>query len=234
MTATADDLDARLVAWMSDHRSELDTLMAQEASRAVHMEFLAAESGELPDRDTRLGRAREASMRAWLRHLARAVAAELPGAPADLVERLERYTAAHQERREAYELEEEALLERVGRSNDPDADRRDVGLASHAALFAEALAAETGCAGEGTPPPTFARRVATRSRADQRRRREVEAEARAAWSADPSPMEDRPATAGERVEPDEARVAQAAAVWAHVLVLTESLAAELAGPPPAG
>jgi hypothetical protein len=230
VSATADDLDARLVAWMSDHRADLDTLMAQEASRAVHMEFLAAESGDLPDRDTRLGRAREASIRAWLRHLVRAAGAEMPGAPPDLVGRMERYMAAQQERREAYELEEGALLERVGRSNDPEADHRDVSLAAHCALFAEALAAETGCAGDETPPPTFARRVATRSRAAQRRRREVEAEARAAWSADPSPMEDRPATAGERVEPDEARVAQAAAVWAHVLVLTESLAAELAEP----
>ena len=73
----------------------------------------------------------------------------------------------------------------------------------------------------------FARAVAARSRAAQRRRRDLEAEARLAWSSAPPPDADRPATAGERVEPDDARIAQAAAVWAHVLVLTESLAAEL-------
>jgi len=229
MTATADGLDARLVAWMTEHRPHLDTMMAQEASRAVHMEFIAAEGGELPDRATRLGRAREASARAWLRHLAHAAAAVLPGVPADLAGRLERYMAAHQERREAYELEEEALLERIGRSADPDADARDAGLAAHGALFAEALAAESGLAGD-VPAPAFARRVAARSRAAHGRRRAVEAEARAAWSADPAPMERRPATAGERAEPDEARVVQAAAVWAHVLVLTESISQELAAP----
>lgn len=229
MTATADDLDARLVAWMTEHRPDLDALMAQEASRAVHLEFLAAEGGELPDRSMRLGRAREASVRAWLRHLAHAAAAVMPGAPPDLAGRLERYMAGQQERREAYELEEGALLEKVGRSADPEADARDVSLASYGALFAEALAAESGCAGD-VPAPAFARRVAARSRAAQRRRRGVEADARAAWSADLAPMEGRPATAGERVEPDEARVAQAAAVWAHVLVLTESIGRELAEP----
>ncbi len=227
MSARTDGLDERLLAWMTAHRADLDTLMAQEGSRAVHMEFLAAESGDLPDRDTRLGRARDASIRAWLRHLARAAAAELPGAPDDLAERLERRLAAGGERREAYELEEAAALERVGRSADPEADRRDVALAAHTALFAEALATESGCAGEDIAPAAFARAVAARSRAAQRRRRDLEAEARLAWSSAPPPDADRPATAGERVEPDDARIAQAAAVWAHVLVLTESLAAEL-------
>ncbi|MEQ9337798.1 MAG: hypothetical protein RJQ03_11465, partial [Miltoncostaeaceae bacterium] len=65
------------------------------------------------------------------------------------------------------------------------------------------------------------------------RRRQVEAEARAAWGRDPAPMEGRPATAGERVEPDEMRVVQAAAVWAHVLVLTEALAEVLGSDPAA-
>jgi hypothetical protein len=226
MTAAAGPLDERLVAWMTDNRPELDRLMAQEASRSVHLEFLAAEGGELPDRAMRLDRAREASIRAWLRHLSRAAGAVLPDAPADLPERIERYMAAHQERREALELEEQAALDRVGRSADPEADRRDVSLASYATLFAEALAVESGCAGDMSAP-AFARRVAGRSRAAQSRRRAVEAEARAAWSADPAPMESRPATAGERAGPDEARVIQAAAVWAHVRTLTESLAAEI-------
>lgn len=233
MTTTADDLDARLVAWMTDNRPKLDVLMAQEASRSVHLEFIAAEGGELPDRALRLSRAREASIRAWLRHLAGAAEAEMPDAPADLAGRLERYMAAQQERREAYELEEQAFLDRFGRSADPEADARDVNLAGHTSLFAEALAAETGCAGD-EPAPNFARKVAGRARAAARRRRKVEAEARAAWGKDPAPMEGRPATAGERAEPDEMRVVQAAAVWAHVLVLTEALAEVLGGAPPAG
>ncbi len=120
MTTAADELSGRLVAWMSEHRPALDALMAEEASRAVHLEFIAAEGGELPDREARLARAREASIRAWLRHLARAAAAEIPGAPADLAPGLERRMAAHQERREAYELEEQALLAGLGRSNDPE------------------------------------------------------------------------------------------------------------------
>lgn len=230
MTTTADDLDVRLVAWMSDHRPALDALMAQEASRSVHLEFIAAEGGDLPDRAQRLGRAREASIRAWLRHLAGAAQAVLPGAPPDLAGRLERFMAAQQERREAYEIEEWAFLEKFGRSADPEADERDVSLAGYTSLFAEALASESGCAGDG-PAPDFARRVAARARAAARRRRQVEAEAREAWGKDPAPMEGRPATAGERVEPDEIRVAQAAAVWAHVLVLTEALAEVLGGAP---
>ncbi|MEQ9337372.1 MAG: hypothetical protein RJQ03_09290, partial [Miltoncostaeaceae bacterium] len=161
MTTTADDLDARLVAWMSEHRPDLDVLMAQEASRSVHLEFLAAEGGDLPDRALRLSRAREASIRAWLRHLARAAQAVLPDATPDLAGRLERYMADQQERREAYELEEQAFLERFGRSADPDADVRDVSLAGHTSLFAEALAAVTGCGG-GEPAPNFARKVAGR------------------------------------------------------------------------
>ena len=232
MTAAADDLAARLVAWMAAHRHGLDRLMAAEASRSVHLEFIAAEGGDLPDREARLARAREASIRAWLRHLGGAAEAELPGAPADLGSRIERYMSAGQERREAYELEEHAARERAGRSGDPEADRRDADLAAHAALFAEALAAEGG-AGDEAAAPAFARRVARRSRAAQAERRRIEAEARAAWRADPAPMEDRPATAGERAEPDEARVAQAAAVWAHVRTLAGALAAELERPDPA-
>ena len=88
VSAPASGLADRLVDWMAANRSSLDELMAQEGSRAIHEEFILAEGGTLPDRSARIARARTASARAWMRHLAQAVAAELPGTPPDLADRL--------------------------------------------------------------------------------------------------------------------------------------------------
>ncbi|HSJ74395.1 MAG TPA: hypothetical protein VK904_08770 [Miltoncostaeaceae bacterium] len=207
-------LAERLVAWMAADRAGLDALMAEEGSRAVHEEFLLAEGGTLPDLRACLGRARGASARAWTRHLARGVEAVWCDAEPGLAGRVERWSAAHPERLEALALEERAAAERRGASGDPDADERDAELIAHCRLFAEALASQAPSL-EAEPPPEFARRVAVRAREQEGRRRQVEAEAAAAW--EPGPGTDDP------------RAREAAAVWAHVRVLAEALEQELPG-----
>jgi hypothetical protein len=233
VSAPAPGLAGRLVDWMAANRASLDELMAQEGSRAIHEEFILAEGGVLPDRPARIARARGASARAWMRHLAQALAAELPGTPADLPERLTAWLNANGERHEALVLEETAVLERRGASGDPEADRRDVELTAAARLFAEGFAtlAVPGD-GLGEPPAGFGRRVAAWSRGAEERRRAVEREALHAWGG----AADRPemtAAAGAAPEPDALRVREAAAVWAHVRVTAEALEAALAAPPEA-
>ncbi len=225
MSAPADGLAAELVGWMADHRPELDARMAEEASFAIHEEFMLAESGTLPDRATRIERARQASARAWMRHLGRGLTAVWPEAEPDLAERIERWAAEHRERREALILEEEAIAERRGASGDPQADQRDAELAAHCRFFAETLATvATPIVESGESPPEFARRVAVWSREQAAWRREIEAQARAAWGAAAHPGADQALTAAQSArELDEARVQEAAAVWAHVRVLAEAL-----------
>ena len=225
MTASESGLADRLVEWMSDNRPELDARMSEEASFAIHEEFMLAEGGTLPDRATRIGRARQASARAWIRHLGRGLVAVWPDAEPDLAARIERWSADHRERREALTLEEQAVTDRRGASGDPPADRRDAEIAAHCRYFAEALATLSGPIAEsGETPPEFSRRVAAWARSRERRRREIEAEARAAWGAAPHPGSDQPLSAAEAApEPDEMRVQEAAAVWAHVRVLAEAL-----------
>jgi hypothetical protein len=209
--SAADGLADRLVAWMAANRDGLDAMMTQEGSRAVHEEFLMAEGGTLPDMRARVERARGASARAWMRHLARGLEHEWEGAGPGLSGRVEGWTAGHGERLEALVLEERAVVERRGASGDPEADRRDAELLAHGRLLAEAVASHAPALA-GEPPPAFSRRVAAGARGRAGRRREVEARAVDAWAA---PADGR--------EPDALRVREAAAVWAHVRVLAESL-----------
>jgi hypothetical protein len=203
---SGDGLAERLVRWMAGNRGGLDAMMAEEGSRAIHEEFLLAEGGTLPDRAARIERARGASARAWMRHLGRGVEDVWEGATPGLSVGVERWSAAHGERLEALVLEERAVAERRGASGDPEADGRDAELIAHCRLFAEALAS-TAAPAAGEAPPDFARRVAAWARAQEPRRRRVEERALAAWGA----------------EPDDERVGEAAAVWAHVRVLAEAL-----------
>jgi hypothetical protein len=230
VTAPASGLAGRLVDWMAANRSSLDELMAQEGSRAIHEEFILAEGGTLPDRAARVARARTASARAWMRHLARAVAAELPGAPPDLPDRLTLWMNANGERLEALVLEEGAVMERRGASGDPAADRRDAELAATARLFAEGYATVTAPEDGGPPPADFGRRVAVWSRAAGERRRDAERQALRAWGATAQGPEMTAARASAP-EPDEQRVQEAAAVWAHVRTTAEALEATLTAPP---
>ena len=76
-------LGATLVTWMVDNRPGLDEKMKEEGSKALIQEFMAAEGGQgLPTPEERLDRARQASARAWLRHLAAAIQANWTVAPA--------------------------------------------------------------------------------------------------------------------------------------------------------
>lgn len=233
MTPPDEPLGELLVRWMADNRPLLDRMMAEEGSRAIHEEFLLAESGTLPDRATRIERARGASARAWMRHLAHALVESWPGADAGMPERIRVWAGAHAERLEAHVLQERAIIERRGASGDPHADDREAELFGHAHAFAEALAAEApGLAGAAESPPEFARRVATWSRENRALLSAVEAEARAAWSAAPAPGSDQAMSAATSApEPDAMRVHEAAAVWAHVRLLANALGATLVTEP---
>ena len=232
MTESDAGLADQLVRWMAENRPGLDALMSQEGSRAVHEEFMLAEGGTLPDRATRIERARGASARAWMRHLGRGLTAVWPDAEPELADKLERWTGAHRERLEALVLEERAIAERRGASGDPLADDRDAELAAHCRLFAEGLATlSESLAASPESPPDFSRRLATWARSQEGHRREVEAEAVAAWGAAPHPGAEQPMTAAP--ETDEARVREAASVWAHVQVLAEALEHTLATRPEA-
>ena len=207
-------LAERLVGWMAANRSALDTLMAEEASRARHLEFIRAESGGLPDRAERLGAARDASARAWLRHLGRGLSIEWPAAPRELAGRLEAAAAGDPERLEALVLEERAAAERRGRSGDPAADLRDAELRARCRLFAESV----GRALDGDAPG-LGRRVGAWLDEHAGERRAEEEAARDAWRAPPG------------VEADDARAGEAAAVWAHVRALAFALEHHLPGAP---
>jgi hypothetical protein len=237
-TRPDDGLAERLVLWMADNRPRLDELMAEERSRALHEEFILAEGGTLPDRATRVGRAREASVRAWTRHLVRALAREWAGGEPGLPPALDRWMAGAAERREALVLEERAVLERRGASGDPAADERDAELTAACRLLAEGLAATAApLVAAEEAPAFFGRRVAERMRETGRERREVERRAREAWSTagEAGAVPPMTAAADTAPEPDATRIEEAAAVWAHVRSLADALEHALrARPPTAG
>lgn len=214
------DLGVRLNTWMAEHREQLDRMMAEEGSRAIHEEFMLAESGELPDRETRIERARGASARAWLRHLGRGIAAVWDGAPDGSAGELERAATTSGERVEALRLEEEAILERRGVSGDPDDDHRRAFLVARARAFAEGIAPTLG-----EDPPEFGREVGAWMREHTDDIRTLEAETRAAWSdrdLDRNAETER-RTAAVEPESDDLRIIEAASVYAHVRTLAIGL-----------
>lgn len=173
----------------------------------MHEEFLLAEGGVLPDPGERLERLRSTLARAWLRHIARGLAAVWPGAPADLAARMDTWIVTGGERLEALTLDERQRLERRGLSGDPDADRREVDLIAYARFFGEGLGTAMGDDGPGGPVIGVA--VAERMRAG--------------GLAD---IEDDPA-APEGVPADQAREMES--VWRAVQELVASLE-EVLGP----
>ena len=109
---------------------------------ASHEEFLLAEGGTLPDRQSRLTRARITGARAWLQHLAAALQAEWPETPPDFQSLTARWLSDGAERLEALELEEQAVVEREGLAGDPQMDARRVTLPS----FKKDIALKIKCA----------------------------------------------------------------------------------------
>lgn len=207
-------LAARLEAWMAAHRDQLDELMRAEGSRALHEEFILAEGGGLPDAAARVERARAASMRAWLRHLARALGVQIndPG----LVSRLERKFVM--ERLEQLTMEEVTETERRGRGA-PDADARREQLQAWARLFAEGLGGDVLV---GVTGPEAGRRLSEWWRAHAGEVTEVAGRAEAAWSVPSGEAQD--GNPFGRVS-EHARVQEAALVWAHVRVLADGIEA---------
>ncbi|MCU0280499.1 MAG: hypothetical protein MUE66_01425 [Acidimicrobiia bacterium] len=228
-TAADGALGDRLVEWMGEERPALDRLMAEEGSRALHEEFILAEGGVLPDRAQRLERARSASARAWLRHLAAAVEACWADAPAGLGKEVAAWLPAHAERLEALVIDEEARSEQRGRAADPADDRREVELVAQARLFAEGLGAVARPGGDDGP--AFARRLVAWQREQPERRRALIDEAIARSGGELSGAEEA-APLWERA-PEQARAREAALLWAHVRFLAEATGACLtaAGPP---
>lgn len=212
-------LQDRVISWLIENKPRLDELMAQEGSKAIHEEFIMAEGGMMPGRDERVERARGASARAWLRHLAHAIGAEWEGASEDLGNKIEAWLVVNQERLEAIRIDEEPQLEKLGRSGDPEADERRVALAAQRRFFAEALgtAAEPG----GADGPSFGRTVSTWGWANNERLRELQLEALTASGVEVDATTEIE-TLWER-SPDVARQSEAAVQWANLRFLIEGL-----------
>lgn len=217
-------LGDRVIAWMIENKPRLDELMAQEGSKAVHEEFILAEGGTMPGRDERVERARGASARAWLRHLAHAVGSEWEDAPDGLGDAIEAWLVVNQERLEAIRIDEEPQLERLGRSGDPEADERRLALAAQRRFFAEAVGASASI--EGRDGPTFGREISAWGWAENARLRELQLEALTA-----SGIEVEATTEIELLwerSPETARQSEAAVQWANLRFLIEGLEVALA------
>lgn len=205
---------------MADHRESLDELMRAEGSRALHEEFILAEGGVLPDPAQRVERARAASIRGWLRHLAAALAVER-GDPT-LGSRLERRFVP--ERLEQLVLEEAAVTERRGRA-DPATDARREQLVAWMRVFGEGVGEELGLPGGG---PATGRAIAAWWRDNAHVATEIAARAEVAWTTPSGDAQD--GNPYGRV-PDVERAREAALVWGHVRALADALEAVTGDPP---
>jgi hypothetical protein len=221
---SGDALGQTLVVWMLDNRPALDERMRQEGSRALIQEFMAAEGGVLPNPEERLDRARAASARAWLSHLAAAIEANWADAPAGLGETMTNYLVAGDERLEALRLDEEARAEQRGRAADPNDERREVELRSLGRLFAEGIGST--CQPGGEEGPAFAKRVTEWQSEHLLRNRELIDAAIARTTPEGLSGAEEVSTLWERA-PEAARAREAALLWARVQFLTEAVASGL-------
>jgi hypothetical protein len=225
------DLGMTFVTWMVEHRPALDERMKEEGSKALIQEFMAAEGGgALPTREERLDRARQASARAWLRHLARAIEVKWDAAPAAFAADMDKWLLGGEERLEALRLDEEARAEQRGRAADPNDDHREVELRALGRLFAEGVGST--CRPGGEDAPAFARRVTEWQSERLLRNRELVDHAIARTAPDGLSGSEQAAPLWERA-PEVARAREAALLWARVQFLTEAIASGLidAGPP---
>lgn len=186
----------------------LQERLERERSKMTHQVFLLAESGMLPDVGDRRSRARAATARAWMIHIAGSVGEVWEEAPADLGGAVERWFAANTERLEVIEL---SLAERV--ANGPIDDlltrERRVDFGAAARWLMEAIGAEWDPDGDGGP--AFARRMGVWLDAHDDEVGQIAAEARVD-------------------DPDDERVAESAELLAHVKVIVAGLEAALPGP----
>ncbi len=216
---------------MVENRPALDERMKEEGSKALIHEFMAAEGGQgLPSPEERLDRARQASARAWLRHLAAAIQANWTAAPATFASGMDTFLVAGDERLEALKLDEEARAEQRGLAADPNDDHREVELRSLGRLFAEGIGST--CHPGGDDGPSFAKRVTEWQSEHLLRNRELVEDAIARTTPEGLSGSDVAAPLWERA-PETARAREAALLWARVQFLTEAVADALmaAGPP---
>ncbi len=224
--SSPEPLSARLLNYLIAECPAREPLTVQEASRALHEEFLRAEGGSLPDRQGRLEQIRAVGVRAWLRHVAAVLQTEWPAAPRGMQGKLELRVARGGDRREALELEEQAALEREGISGDSDADHRRVTLRSYVGLFAEGVGEIASP--EGRSGPALGRQITAIMRREAPRRRAVENASLEAWAGSPveGVLEDAPTTAAPP-EADIVRMVAAAGVRSDIrtlcIVLGEAL-----------
>lgn len=224
-------LGVALGAWMVDNRPALDERMKEEGSKALIQEFMAAEGGgALPTPEERLDRARQASARAWLRHLAAAIEVNWDVAPKGFLADVDKWLLAGEERLEALKLDEEARAEQRGRAADPNDDHREVELRALGRMFAEGVGST--CRPGGDDGPQFARRVVEWQSEHLLRNRELVDDAVARTTPEGLSGSEVAAPLWERA-PEVARAREAALLWARVQFLTEAIADSLmaAGPP---
>lgn len=186
----------------------LNERLERERSRMTHEVFLMAESGVLPDEAERRSRARAATARGWMTHIAANLGPEIDGAPPDLGAAVETWFSANGERREVLELD---LARRVaaGPIDDYETRARRVDLGAAARWLFEAVGAVADPDGDGGPP--FARRASAWMDAHDGRIADMAAAERLA-------------------DPDDPRVAETAELIAHVRATVEALEATLPGP----
>jgi len=224
-------LGETLVTWMVDNRPALDERMKEEGSKALIQEFMAAEGGQgLPSPEQRLDRARQASARAWLRHLSAAIQANWTAVPASFSADMDKWLVGGEERLEALRLDEEARAEQRGLAADPNDDHREVELRALGRLYAEGIGST--CSPGGDDGPAFARRVTEWQAEHLLRNRELVDDAVARTTPEGLSGSEVAAPLWERA-PEAARAREAALLWARVQFLTEAVADSLmaAGPP---
>ncbi|MGB1712269.1 MAG: hypothetical protein ACPHP1_06860 [Miltoncostaeaceae bacterium] len=224
-------LGETLVTWMVDNRPALDERMKEEGSKALIQEFMAAEGGQgLPSPEQRLDRARQASARAWLRHLSAAIQASWTAVPASFAADMDKWLVGGEERLEALRLDEEARAEQRGLAADPNDDHREVELRALGRLYAEGIGST--CSPGGDDGPAFARRVTEWQAEHLLRNRELVDDAVARTTPEGLSGSEVAAPLWERA-PEAARAREAALLWARVQFLTEAVADSLmaAGPP---
>ena len=199
--------DTALTARIFSDTAGLQERLERERSKMTHQVFLLAESGMMPDVGDRRSRARAATARAWMIHIAASVGEVWDGATPDLGSAVERWFAANTERLEVIEL---GLADRV--ANGPIdhllTRERRVDFGAAARWLMEAIGAE--CDPDGGGGPAFARRMAAWLDAHDDEVGQIAAEARAD-------------------DPDDERVAESAELLAHVKVIVAGLEAALPG-----
>jgi hypothetical protein len=199
--------DTALTTRIFSDTAGLRERLERERSKMTHQVFLLAESGVMPDVGDRRSRARAATARAWMIHIAASVGEVWDEAPPDLGGTVERWFGANTERLEVIEL---GLADRV--ANGPIDDlltrERRVDFGAAARWLMEAIGAE--CDPDGGGGPAFARRMAAWLDAYDDEVGQIAAEARSD-------------------DPDDERVAESAELLAHVKVIVAGLEAALPG-----